>query len=138
MPLCSSFTSSRSHSLFFFSHALAFLLSRDFFPVPALSFPSSVSHGVRLGPLLGVPDGLGLVDLPQLCDVVGQGVVGVGGGQEGLDGQQHRADLQGGAPLVWNERRKEDDYAPRAAFFWLKVPFRISRQIRPSLSMLGW
>lgn len=60
----------------------------------------SVVHGVAARPVLGVADGLGLVDLPQLGHVVGQGVVGVGGRQQRLDGQQHGADLQRGAPLV--------------------------------------
>jgi len=46
---------------------------------------SLVSHGVLFGPILGIPNRLGLVDLPQLCNVVCQRVVGVWCGEEGLD-----------------------------------------------------
>lgn len=60
----------------------------------------SVVHGVAACPVLGVADRFGLVDLPQLGHVVGEGVVGIGGRQQGLDGQEHGANLQGGTPLV--------------------------------------
>ena len=59
-----------------------------------------VPHGEVSGPVLGVPDGLCLVDLPELGDVVGQRVVGVGRREEGLDREEHGADLKRGAPLV--------------------------------------
>ncbi len=100
-----SSSSSSSSSVYAFFHA-CFL-----FPYPPFSFLvrfSSVSHSVGLCPLLGVPDGLGLVHLPQFCYVVGQGVVWVGGRKEGLDGQKHRANLQCGAPLVLGGERKEN------------------------------
>lgn len=57
-------------------------------------------HRVFLGPVPGVSDGLGLVELPQFGDVVGERVVRVGGGEQRLDRQQHSADLERGTPLV--------------------------------------
>lgn len=45
-------------------------------------------------------DGLGLVGGPELGDVGGEGIFGVGSGEEGLDGEQHRPDLQRRRPLV--------------------------------------
>ena len=62
-----------------------------------------VAHGVLFGPILGISNRLGLVDLPQLRHVIRQRVVGIGRGEEGLDRQQYGADLQGRTPLVWNE-----------------------------------
>lgn len=51
-------------------------------------------------PLSGPLDGTFGVDLPVVGDLLVQGVVEVGGRQEGLDGEEHRSDLEGGAPLV--------------------------------------
>ena len=67
---------------------------------------SLVAHGVLFGPILGVPNCLGLVDLPQLRDVVCQRVIGIRRGEECLDRQKYGPDLQSRTPLVWNEGSK--------------------------------
>jgi hypothetical protein len=45
-------------------------------------------------------DGALLVGLPVLGNIVGEGIVGVGGAEQGLNAQQNRANLKRGAPLV--------------------------------------
>lgn len=51
------------------------------------------SRGVLLGPLFGCGQRGVLVGLPLLGDVVGERVVGVGRGEQSLDGEQDSADL---------------------------------------------
>jgi hypothetical protein len=46
-------------------------------------------------PIAGGLDGSILIFLPSLCNVVCEGVVRVGGAEEGLDGEENRSDLQG-------------------------------------------
>lgn len=53
-----------------------------------------------LSPFLGSLDGGFGVGLPEVGNLLVQGVVKVGGREEGLDGEEHRSDLQGWAPLV--------------------------------------
>ena len=72
--------------------------------IPVSHQLSLVAHGVLFGPILGVPDCLGLVDLPQLSNVVCQRVVGVRRGEESLDRQENGANLQSRTPFVWNGR----------------------------------
>jgi len=57
-------------------------------------------RGVLECPLLGFPDGALLVLLPVVSDRLVQGVVEVGERHQGLDGEQHRSDLQRWGPLV--------------------------------------
>lgn len=61
---------------------------------------SFVDRGVLARPLFRLHDGLDLVRLPHLGDVVRQRIVGIGAAQQRLDGEQHRADLQRRTPLV--------------------------------------
>ncbi len=56
---------------------------------------------VLLGPLLGRGDGRLLILFPALGDVGGEGVVGVGGAEQGLDGEEDGPDLQRGGPVVY-------------------------------------
>lgn len=60
----------------------------------------ALRYGVLAGPLLRSRNRAVLVLLPVLGHVGGQGVVGVGGTQQGLDRQQNGSDLQGGRPVV--------------------------------------
>jgi hypothetical protein len=55
---------------------------------------------MRPRPLPRRLDGGGLILLPALGDVGGERVVGVGGAEEGLDGEEDGADLQGGGPVA--------------------------------------
>jgi len=93
---------------------------------------------VLLGPLLGRGDGRLLILFPALGDVGGEGVVGVGGAEQGLDGEEDGPDLQRGGPVVC---RRLCQYA--CPVFVRETErrdalFRTSRQMRPSLSTLGW
>jgi len=58
-----------------------------------------LARGILLRPLLGRGDGGILVLLPALGHVVGERVVRVGGAEEGLDGEEDCADLEGGGPV---------------------------------------
>jgi hypothetical protein len=58
-------------------------------------------HGVDPGPIFGLDDRLARSSLPRVGHVIGQGVVGVGAAQQRLDRQQHRPNLQGRRPLVF-------------------------------------
>ena len=55
---------------------------------------------MSLSPLLGPLDRAVRVGSPELGDLLVQWVVKVGSGQQRLDGEKHRADLEGGRPLV--------------------------------------
>jgi hypothetical protein len=56
---------------------------------------------VLLGPLLGCGNSLSLVLLPCLRNIVGEGVVGVRGAKESLNGEQNGANLQGRRPVAY-------------------------------------
>ena len=78
----------------------------------------------------------GLIILPRLGDIGRQRIVWVGGTEESLDGQQDRADLEGGGPVICHlVSISLLDYRFSLSH---SVLFRTSKQIRPSLSTLGW
>lgn len=56
--------------------------------------------GILLSPLSGSLDSGVLVLFPSLGDVVGERVIGVGCTEQGLDGKQDSADLQGRRPVA--------------------------------------
>lgn len=58
------------------------------------------------GPFLRCLNCCGLIVLPALGNVVCEGIVGVGSAEEGLNGEQDRADLKGRRPVVWIEVSK--------------------------------
>lgn len=62
---------------------------------------SFVDRRILARPFFRLHDGLDLVRLPHLGDVVRQRVVRIGAAQKRLDGEEHRADLQRGTPLVF-------------------------------------
>lgn len=64
---------------------------------------SFVDRRVLARPFFRLHDRLDLVRLPHLGDVVRQRIVGIGAAQQRLDGEQHRADLQRRAPLVFQD-----------------------------------
>lgn len=76
----------------------------------------SVVHGEATRPLLGVADGLHLVDFPQFGDVVGERVVGIRCAEQRLNRQQHGADLQRRAPLVLENVEAD---APQPVNVWV-------------------
>lgn len=58
------------------------------------------SLGVLLRPLLSCGDGLCLILLPRLGNVVGERIVWVGCAEQSLDGEEDGADLQGRRPVA--------------------------------------
>jgi len=58
------------------------------------------SHGVGTGPLLRCLDGSGLIVLPALSHIVGERIIRVRGSEEGLDGEEDSADLEGRGPVI--------------------------------------
>lgn len=102
------------------------------FDVLFLKFIELVFHSVDAGPLASIsarrrqcqdtvslnekpsywsfhlPYSFGLVDLPQLGDVVGERIVRIGGRKESLDRQKHGTDLEGGTPLIWGKKIKRN------------------------------
>ena len=52
------------------------------------------------GPLLGPLDGTLLVSFPGIGNLLVQGIIQVGQGHQGLDGQEDGSDLKGWGPLV--------------------------------------
>lgn len=57
--------------------------------------------GVLLRPLAGSLDGSFFVFLPGFGNFGSERVVWVGGAEEGLDGEEDGADLEGGGPVVY-------------------------------------
>ena len=55
---------------------------------------------VGRGPQFGLLDSTISVGLPEVCDLLIEGVVEVGGRKKGLDREKHGSDLEGWAPLV--------------------------------------
>lgn len=60
--------------------------------------------GIFLRPLASGLDGSFLVFFPGFGDFSGERVVGVGGAEEGLDGEEDGADLKGGGPVVCDHK----------------------------------
>jgi hypothetical protein len=87
---------------------------------------------ILLCPFLSRGDGLGLVFFPCLGDIVGERVVWVWRAEESLDGEEDGADLEGRRPVAYLVSRA------RQATTEADSLLRTSRQMRPSLSMLGW
>ena len=56
--------------------------------------------GVCHGPLSCLLDGTISVGLPEVSDLLIEGVIEVGGRKERLDREEHGSDLEGGAPFV--------------------------------------
>ena len=56
--------------------------------------------GELQGPFLGCLDGCLLISLPCIGDLLIQGIVQVGQRHQGLDGEEHRSDLESWWPLV--------------------------------------
>ncbi len=56
--------------------------------------------GIGDGPLSGLLDGAIGVSLPEVGNLLIQGVIEVRRRKEGLNREEHGSDLQGGAPLV--------------------------------------
>jgi hypothetical protein len=52
-------------------------------------------------PVTSCLDGGILILLPPSCDVVGERIVRVGRAEEGLDGEEDRANLQGRGPVAY-------------------------------------
>jgi hypothetical protein len=71
--------------------------------------------GILDGPLSGLLDGTIGVSLPEVSDLLVQGVIEVGCGKEGLNREEHGSDLQSGAPLVLQD--VETDSACKYAKF---------------------
>lgn len=58
---------------------------------------------ILLRPLASGLDGSFLVFFPGFGDFGGERVVGVGGAEEGLDGEEDGADLKGGGPVIYGK-----------------------------------
>jgi hypothetical protein len=67
---------------------------------PSYARPLRLWLRVLLCPLPRRCDGRRLVLLPALGDIGSEGVIGVGGAEEGLDREQNRPDLQRRRPVV--------------------------------------
>ena len=68
--------------------------------------------GIGHSPLCGLLDGTIGVGLPEVGDILIEGVVEVGGREEGLDREEDGPDLQGGAPLVLQDVKADSPYNP--------------------------
>lgn len=66
--------------------------------------------GVSNSPLSRFLDGAIGVGLPEVRDLLVQGVVEVGGREEGLDGEEDGSNLEGGAPLVLQNVKADSPY----------------------------
>lgn len=106
-----------------------------------LEFYVLLGHGELGGPLLGRGNRCLFVLLPALGYVGSKRVVGVGGTQEGLNGEENGSDLERGRPVVCRGRGDSlsgvRSHATVKGFMGYSL-LRTSRQIRPSLSTLGW
>lgn len=71
--------------------------------------------GVLLRPLAGGLDGSFLVLLPGFGDFGGERVVGIGCAEEGLDGEEDGADLEGGGPVIY---RVGGEDSQTSGWFW--------------------
>lgn len=97
--------------------------------------------GIFLRPLTSGFDGSFLVFLPGFGDFGSERIVGVGGAEEGLDGEEDGADLKSRGPVVYGKEvgldllssLETDEQGQEGK----SLLFSTSRQMRPSLSTLG-
>ena len=101
---------------------------------PLRCLDSPYSRGVPLGPLTSSLIVLSPVGLVEVCDLRHEGIIRVGIGQEGADGEQHLGDGEGGRPLVL-----EDVQANRAiAVDVSMVNFRCEGDLRGLEGVVRW
>jgi len=66
--------------------------------------------GVLHGPLSRFLDRTFGVGLPEVCNFLVEGVVEVGRRHQGLDREEHGPDLEGGAPLIFQDVKADSSY----------------------------
>lgn len=104
-------------------------------------------RSVLLSPLTCRLDGSLLIFLPCFCNLGSEWVVRVGSAEKGLNREENGTNLEGRRPVVCGRQRRLETASSGCTASGLEkkkrrarktLLFKTSRQIRPSLSTLGW